>query len=914
MVKKSQRPQKERLFEEKLVPAKPGSGELFDVSFDDDESKPVECLGMTFPNDAARRAHFTEKLREKLKDPDFRKIEGFPIGEDADILAMSDPPYYTACPNPFIRDFLKHTANGHLFDNKYHREPFSTDVSEGKSDGLYTAHAYHTKVPHKAIVRYILHYTDPGDVVLDGFSGSGMTGVAAQMCGCPDTEFRSDIDAQRTKDGYSSHEWGDRRIILSDLSPVASFMSANYNIPIKAKSFEQCGKLLLSSLPSSCEESYQTAHTTGGKRGVINFTVWSEVFRCPDCGDEVVFLEHGFDATTNKVKDDFPCPHCGAILTKRNMERVIETHFDKTLNRTVEATKRQPAIINYSVAGAKFEKTPDDHDRAILASLQEASPSEWFPTYRMMNQSELSERWGDKYRAGTANFSHVHHLYLARPLHTLAGLWQLADQVADARNRLFAKFFIEQAIWGMSLLNRYSPSHFSQANRALSGVFYIASQIAEVSPWYNLEGKLKRLVQQFARCQWTGNNAFVSVNSCSALQVSDDSVDYIFTDPPFGDNLAYGELNFLIEAWHRVFTNMKPEAIMSKHQRKGLLEYQDLMRRCFREYFRVLKPGRWMTIVFHNSKNSVWNAIQEAVRSAGFVIADIRTMDKQQGSFNQVIASGAVKQDLIISAYKPTHELEEKVHVESVEKSVWSFVDVHLTQLPVFLAKHGRAVVVAERQSFLLFDRMVAFYVQRGLPVPLSASEFYQGLRQRFPEREEMFFLPSQVAEYDRKRLEVSEVEQLQLFVNDEKSAIQWVRQQFHDEPMTYSQLQPLYMREAQKVWEKYEEPLELRTILEQNFVENSDGTWRVPDSKKEADLEQLRNRVLMKEFQQYLDTKGKLKIVRTEALRAGFKESWQKKDYTTIVQMAKRIPDAVIQEDQALLMYFDNASLMLGE
>jgi hypothetical protein len=69
-----------------------------------------------------------------------------------------------------------------------------------------------------------------------------------------------------------------------------------------------------------------------------------------------------------------------------------------------------------------------------------------------------------------------------------------------------------------------------------------------------------------------------------------------------------------------------------------------------------------------------------------------------------------------------------------------------------------------------------------------------------------------------------------------------------------------------------------------------------------------------MKEFQQYLDIKGKLKIVRTEALRAGFRDCWQQKDYTTIVRMARRVPDAVIQEDQALLMYFDNASLMLGD
>ncbi len=177
-----------------------------------------------------------------------------------------------------------------------------------------------------------------------------------------------------------------------------------------------------------------------------------------------------------------------------------------------------------------------------------------------------------------------------------------------------------------------------------------------------------------------------------------------------------------------------------------------------------------------------------------------------------------------------------------------------------------------------------------------------------------MFFLSDQVTDYDRQRASITEVEQLQLFVNDEKSAIQWVRQQLAEKPMSYQDLSHLYMKEAQRVWEKHEQPLELVTILEQNFVKDSNNSWRVPDPKKESDLEQMRHRALLKEFQQYLDTKGKIKVVRTEALRAGFKESWQKKDYTTIVQMAKRVPEAVIQEDQALLMYFDNASLMLGE
>src|SRR5437016_3713100 len=112
------------------------------------------------------------------------------------------------------------------------------------------------------------------------------------------------------------------------------------------------------------------------------------------------------------------------------------------------------------------------------------------------------------------------------------------------------------------------------------------------------------------------------------------------------------------------------------------------------------------------------------------------------------------------------------------------------------------------------------------------------------------------------------------------------------EQHMNYQDLQPLYMKEAQRVWEEHEQPLELRTILEQNFVLEG-GAWRVPNPKKEADLEQIRQRALVKEFQQYMDSKGKLKIVRTEALRAGFKECWQKKEYATITEMAKRVPDA---------------------
>jgi hypothetical protein len=98
----------------------------------------VECLGMTFPNDEDRREYFLAKLKEKLQDPEFRKIEGFPIGEDEDILAMSDPPYHTACPNPFLAEFVRHCGIPYNSKEPYRREPLAWIPMQGKTGGPVT--------------------------------------------------------------------------------------------------------------------------------------------------------------------------------------------------------------------------------------------------------------------------------------------------------------------------------------------------------------------------------------------------------------------------------------------------------------------------------------------------------------------------------------------------------------------------------------------------------------------------------------------------------------------------------------------------------------------------------------------------------------------------------------------------------
>src|SRR5699024_10808213 len=127
------------------------------------------------------------------------------------------------------------TKYGRDLSEKYHREPFAADVSEGKTNKIYRSHSYHTKVPHKAIMRYILHYTEPGDIILDGFCGTGMTGVAAQLCG--DENEILDLGYELNKNEVYSDKVmvskvGERKVILNDLSPAATFISSNFNTPV----------------------------------------------------------------------------------------------------------------------------------------------------------------------------------------------------------------------------------------------------------------------------------------------------------------------------------------------------------------------------------------------------------------------------------------------------------------------------------------------------------------------------------------------------------------------------------------------------------------------------------------------------------------------------------------------------------
>ena len=395
-------------------------------------------------------------------------------------------------------------------------------------------------------------------------------------------------------------------------------------------------------------------------------------------------------------------------------------------------------------------------------------------------------------------------------------------------------------------------------------------------------------------------------------------------------------------------TDNTNEAIENDVQGKGSVEYRQLMTACFKEAYRILKPGRWMTVEFSNTKSSVWNGIQTALSEAGFIVANVSALDKQQMSFKAVTTPTAVKQDLVISAYKPNGGFEERFLMEAqTEEGVWDFVRTHLQYLPVTKRQGALMQVIPERDPRILFDQMVAYYVRKGYPVPISSVEFQIGLSQRFVERDGMYFLLDQVAEYDRKKMHSVGIEQAVMFVKDEATAIQWLRQLIKEKPQTFQDINPQFMQQLGG-WSKNEAQLDLRELLNQNFLSydgkepvpeqihaylssnwkelrnlpkddpslraKAQDRWYVPDPNKAGDLEKLREKALLKEFSEYRQFPKKLKVFRLEAVRAGFKKSWQERDYATIIAVAEKIPNNVLEEDPKLLMWYDQAITRMGD
>lgn len=882
-------------------------GELF--TYDDEQVKdegPVTCLGITFENDNKRREFFREELRKKL--PELRLIEGFPIGEDDDIIALSDPPYYTACPNPWINDFIKEweeekvklQAEGKRKADFEVLEPYASDVKVGKNNPVYSAHTYHTKVPHPAIMRYLLHYTQPGDIVFDGFCGTGMTGVAAKACGHPSYDDRNSIEAEWQALWGKKPNWGERHAICGDLSTYASMIAYNYNTPMNASLVKSEVQRIFNEVKEECAELYQTYHE-GKPIGQINYAVWSDVFVCKNCGKEFVYWDASLDKENKCLRDEFFCPHCHTMHTKNTATRAFETVYDDFLDKAVSVNKTVPVYIAYTANGRRYEKDADEHDIELIERINSLHCNYFAPTY------ELPDGYNTQQPKRAQNIHYVHQFYTRRNLIALS-TFLAKIQSSSLPNKL--KFIFTGMVNRSTKMNRIHVNNFFYGGGGwnaghLKGTLYIPNLPMETSILEQIEDKLNSYVKAGPFLPKVMDN-IVYVGSANKVPYDDCTVDYVFTDPPFGANIMYSELNSLPEAWLKVLTNNSTEAIVNSGQSKDFLFYLRMMSESYAEFFRVLKPGSWMTVEFSNTNASIWNSIQQAITRAGFVIANVSALNKGQGGMRAIVSPVAVKEDLAISCYKPSATILN-ISADRSEKDLWTFIEEHLEHLPVSIVKDGVIQIVAERDVRILYDRLISYYVQRGFPVPINAADFQKEIKKRFIERDGMYFTAEQVIEYEEVRRMHSSISTLALFIGSEKDGIDWVKRKLEDAPKRYQDLTSDWLQDLVKP-KKGDILPELKQILEDNFIKDEDGYWRNPNPEKQGDLDAIRNRRLMKEFEIYVSA-PRIREARLEALRAGFKECYKNHDFATIVAVGNKLPEELLTTDEVLLRFYDIAS-----
>lgn len=802
-------------------------------------------------------------MADKLDE--LRSIEGFPKGKDEDLLALSNPPLYTAYPNPHIEDFISQYGNPYdEATDDYYREPFVSDVSEGKNDPIYNAHSYHTKVPYKAIMPFIEHYTQPGDIVFDGFCGTGMTGVAAQM--------------------------SRRNAILCDLSTIACFISSNANSTVQINAFKTRITKIILDVKKELEWVYKTKHSNG-QFGLINYVIWSDVFICPICGNELVYWDDGLDAETGESLESFNCKKCNALLKKRELKRSFIQSYDEVLSKDISIASQIPVLINYTFSGKRYTKKIDPTDVDILEKIDKSSIPYWYPSYRMPDGDEAR-------RNDPIGATHTHQYYTKRNLWVLAAIYSKLDI-----NNKYELYWFTSLHSRLHRLNRYMANHNRHVG-PLSGTLYISSTPVEINVFNIAEDKLQSMIDAGEIANYSNKVIVTNQSTTDLRNIPNASVDYIFTDPPFGSNLMYSDLNFLLEGWLRAFTNNNSEAVICKTNNKGLDAYRDLMTGSFSEMFRILKPGRWITVEFHNSKASVWNAIQEALSHAGFIVAQVTVIDKQKGTTKQLTYASAVKNDLVINAYKPDHDFIERLISKAGHGLEADFVRNHLQQLPV--------TANIERSKEMLYSKYLAYYVQHGYQVAYNSEQFYSVLTQWGMEERDGFWFADETEanQYEKRKIKSfgkkGPQPQAALFIGDERSARQWIWN-FLDEPKTYDEIYTDFLKALQT---SEDEIPEVKVILEESFV-RTNGHWKRPDQLTQAELEKKRLERLLRQFEEYLNiatSNQKLKEVRLEAVIAGFTECYRAGRYKDILTVGRKLDKGLLENSTDLYDFIDIA------
>lgn len=460
---------------------------------------------------------------------------------------------------------------------------------------------------------------------------------------------------------------------LSDISVLGQHIATGYLTAVDPGELRRAFEDVVQQAKRSIGPLYTTVRASDGERTEIVRTVWSFTYCCPSCGAELVY----FKALGNEgAAAPDGCMNCATPFVRRSWRRAQDVPV---------------LIVVRDTNGRLVEQKVNEMD---LKSIREAAADPRqrdVPSLRIDESREMFSRSG----LGKAGLTNTAQFFSSRNAIALLELWRAIGLVQDNALRKKLSFAFT------AILPRASRRYQWSAQRPLNAqnqTYYIAPVYYEWNVFELFQRKVEAAIRADVDIfeetplftKRTSEEVTYTLASADRLDhLADESMDYVFTDPPFGSNIFYSDMNLFHEAWLGTTTNHSSEAVMHTTGRKkngAAQRYEMLLRTAFSEAFRVLKSGRCMSVVFGNSDGKIWGLMQRAIRDAGFqsVPVHVAILDKGQRSVKGLNSGseGVVTVDLVVTLQKPDSADKEKKDSEFKQANAAELIAGVLASLP----------------------------------------------------------------------------------------------------------------------------------------------------------------------------------------------------------------------------------------
>jgi DNA modification methylase len=574
-------------------------------------------------------------------------------------------------PNPNVSEFIRsHPTAYNPANDRYNVPAFDRDLVVDKAaapKAIYDMHSYWSKKHWTAIREYIRHYLPVKHyprgtgLVLDCFSGSGMTGVAAMM--------------------------EDRPCLLIDASPAAAFISHCYTHPVDPLKLRNAYERMLSerypaelktklkkatgeeieNLQAELDWLYATKCDRCGGDATTEYVVYSQRFQCPNCAEIVPLFDcpnenvrypvGGKKSGKTELKKKTVCPYCVARNdNKPNRDFVISTRSQPFGSTPVMVHYRCEAGCKPAANDRRHDEDKrsrkarffEEFDLGELNRIDRAAIPHWYPDNDMIAGWETRH----KRRLDLQGVVKVADLYTKRNLWALSAV---IGAIARASSPDHLRLAVVGMALGVSRMNRYVPGHWSVQNRILAGTYYLPQLATEVNIGPQLKNKFDVILAANAVLGEHCVGRSVTDNSTIIRgEMPVNSVDYVFTDPAYVHKIQYGELNFIWESWLGFDGGwLKDEIVVNPFRDKSLEDWDHDMRKALANVYQALKPGRWLSLCYHDTDPGTWARVQDMLLDTGFEIHTVTVFNPKQKSLNQMMGEKVAKGDLVVNCRKP---------------------------------------------------------------------------------------------------------------------------------------------------------------------------------------------------------------------------------------------------------------------